>query len=170
LTAQYQRERKDEVMPKYTVRWPDGHEVTVEAEKIKYARRRAAAKRWHEHGYDTSDDERRALDVDVVRDMDMDACVVKQAADGGWWLVANPQVAGEQALAKSRKIAATCPHCAKRVTISEQLPENLPGRPFVLWEFRERDEAEGLCSMVNTMILMAAMRGAVQDEDEPEAA
>jgi hypothetical protein len=46
---------------------------------------------------------------------------------------------------------------------------NLPGRPFVLWEFKDRDDAEGLCSMVNVMILASAMR-AVEDEPEREGA
>lgn len=148
---------------RYRVRWPDGHEVEAEGEKVKHARRRAVAKRQEADGYVTAPDEYRALEVQPIRNTNLDACLVEQAADGNWWLVVNPAVSDA---GRARNVTAPCPHCEKPVVIAEQLPGNLPGRPFVLWEFKDRDDAEALCTMVNVMILAAVMNAAAERDEQ----
>jgi hypothetical protein len=145
--------------------WPDGAEIEVEAEKVKRARWRAVDRRLRDDGYVTSDDERRQLDVQAVRDHDHDACEVKQASDGGWWIVARPEL-----VEPTEPTTLPCPHCQKPVVIRQTGHGVAPGRPFVLWEFKDRDDAEGLCTMVNVMILCAVMREVVKEDDDERVA
>ncbi len=144
-------------LQQFRVVWPDGFEVEVEATKVKSARWKAVIDRTRRgDGYVTSDEERRRLDVNAVHDTEHDVCEVRQAPDGGWWIVTKFE--------EGKPTTLPCPHCAKPVQINEN--GSAPGRPMVLWEFQDRDTAEGLAQMVNVMILSAVMHAVVAEDAE----
>lgn len=145
---------------RFDVKWQDGYTREVEVEQGKGQQKRARAQAVWERRNEGDGRSDTIIEVSEARDTDMDVCEVRQAADGGWWIVVREQYAH----AGDRKVTLPCPHCEKPVTIREQQSENVPGKPMVLWEFKDKDTADGLATMVNVMILTAVMGNVTEAE------